>query len=68
MTILRQGRDVTLTLPDGRRTTFTFSYQQGGLSEYQAQWSAAPGVTATLYPLDNASLIGLGQILSGNMY
>jgi len=38
------GRDVTLTLPNGQRTTFYFYVDSTG----QAQWQAAPGVTATL--------------------
>jgi RHS repeat-associated protein len=39
--------DVTLTLPDGRRTTFGFSPFAGSLSA-SAQWTAPPGVFATL--------------------
>jgi RHS repeat-associated protein len=48
------SRDVTLTLPDGRRTTFRFYLEpcEGDSGEfglcYQAKWAAAPGVTAKL--------------------
>jgi RHS repeat-associated protein len=50
------GRDVTLTLPDGRRTTFLFTmhdytetgYSWLGLFNYQAGWVAEPGITAKL--------------------
>jgi RHS repeat-associated protein len=52
------GRNVTLTLPDGRRTTFSYYLRQGG-SEcsgcYQAFWQAPPGVYATLTTLDSAT-------------
>ncbi|OGV69666.1 MAG: hypothetical protein A3K18_25780 [Lentisphaerae bacterium RIFOXYA12_64_32] len=43
------ARDVTITLPDGRRTTFTFSIRRGSLRAW-AEWTAAPGVYATLVP------------------
>jgi YD repeat-containing protein len=47
------GRDVTLTLPDGRRTTFYFTlvssvFGDGSGWAYDAKWIAPPGVTATL--------------------
>ena len=47
------GRDVTLTLPDGRRTTFRYyldAHSLGGVAglTYAAKWEAEPGVTATL--------------------
>jgi RHS repeat-associated protein len=51
------GRDVTLTLPDGRRTTFTYTMVPFNFGDYQcwnAVWKAEPGVTATLTTL-NAS-------------
>ena len=35
------GRDVTLTLPDGRRTTFTYSLQPAGNFRLSAVWTAA---------------------------
>jgi RHS repeat-associated protein len=38
--------DVTLTLPDGRRTTFAFGYDPGLI--YHAKWTAPAGVTAKL--------------------
>ncbi len=53
---LRTGgsRDVTLTLPDGRRTTFQFQFAQGGCLSanymfcYRATWQAQPGINAQL--------------------
>ena len=45
-------RSVTLTLPDGQRTTFSYDLVQAdrfGL-QYKAVWKAAPGVYATLQP------------------
>ena len=43
------GRDVTLTLPDGRRTTFLFSpTYQPSLSQATASWVAPPDVHANL--------------------
>jgi YD repeat-containing protein len=47
------GRNVTLTLPDGRRTTFLFNLVNTADSEdlpgcLDAHWTAAPGVHATL--------------------
>ena len=47
------GRDVTLTLPDGRQTTFVFSPQPypgdtGQGTIYQAQWKPPGDVHATL--------------------
>ena len=42
------NRDVTLTLPNGQRTTFYFYLQQSGTYTYQATWVSASGVTATL--------------------
>jgi RHS repeat-associated protein len=49
MTSIRTGgnRDVTLTLPDGRRTTFYFKPYVGQASA-TALWSSSPGVYATL--------------------
>jgi RHS repeat-associated protein len=51
------GRDVTLTLPDGRRVTFTYSEQvvNGFASYYQAVWTPPPGVTASLKPAPPAT-------------
>ncbi|HEY5914357.1 MAG TPA: LamG-like jellyroll fold domain-containing protein [Verrucomicrobiae bacterium] len=52
------GRDVTLSLPDGRRTTFAFYLEQGACQPgdeadfcYYAKWKSPPGVTATLSAL-----------------
>jgi RHS repeat-associated protein len=44
------GRDVTLTLPDGRRTTFCFKLdsEPGLVRGYRGTWVSEPGVTATL--------------------
>lgn len=56
------GRNVTLTLPDGRRTTFEFSLQPGPSDGgvpcfcYEAKWLAPPGVHATLTAMDNNRL------------
>ncbi len=60
------GRNITLTLPDGRRTTFAFSLTPG-LSDasgvscfcYQAFWTAPPGVYYTLQPTVSNKLIQL---------
>ncbi len=43
------GRNVTLTLPDGRRTTFAFKPRVTSGQAY-AEWEAPPGVRATLKP------------------
>ena len=44
------GRDVTLTLPDGRRATFQFYYDgpYGSDSKYYAKWHSPAGVNYTL--------------------
>jgi RHS repeat-associated protein len=42
------GRNVTLTLPNGQRTTFYYYLVSTGYGTYQPQWQAEPGVTATL--------------------
>jgi RHS repeat-associated protein len=42
------GRDVTLTLPDGRRTTFSMVLLPGGWYGQVADWQADPGVSYTL--------------------
>jgi len=43
------GRDVTLTMPDGRRATFYFTLVSGGCAScYTAQWIAPAGVYASL--------------------
>jgi YD repeat-containing protein len=61
---LREGglRDITLTLPDGRRTTFRFSLVAGGGNEpftYHARWTATSGIHATLTPTGDDRLIAL---------
>jgi len=56
------GRDVTLTLPNGQRTTFYFSLEQGDNGTYRAVWTAAPGITATLGALGEN---GLETIVGG---
>ena len=43
------GRNVTLDLPDGRRVTFTYGIRRGSLAAW-AEWTAPPGVYATLVP------------------
>lgn len=48
------GRNVTLTLPDGRRATFIFDFQAGGEDCpgcFHGIWKAPLGVTATLSTL-----------------
>jgi len=48
------NRDVTLTLPDGRRTTFAFTPKfRSQDCQADATWVAPPGVTETLKPLDS---------------
>ena len=44
------NRNITLTLPNGRRTTFTFGIRQGPLWLY-AEYRAARGVQETLTPI-----------------
>ena len=53
------GRNVTLTLPDGRRTTFAFSVEPGPGADgapcfcYRAKWTPPAGVVASLTPMDS---------------
>jgi RHS repeat-associated protein len=54
------GRNVTITLPNGRQTTFQFSPQLGGLG-YQAVWTAPSDVHASL---ETIGLPGI-QVLTG---
>ncbi len=49
------GRDVTLTLPNGRRTTFVYSPVARPLFDV-AQWVAPPDVHATLTSLRSAEI------------
>ena len=51
------GRNVTLTLPDGRRTTFLFSLEGAGRFKHRAQWTAPPGVQVTLEAFGSTELI-----------
>src|SRR5262249_10994121 len=53
-------RDVTLTLPDGRRTTFYYAPEQGQCNDGDpanfcllAKWQAPYGINATLAPMDD---------------
>jgi RHS repeat-associated protein len=55
------GRDVTLTLPNGERTTFYFTLRPGVGYQY-AEWVAAPGVFAKLEPIDDNRLSVIGTI------
>ena len=56
------GRDMTLTLPGGRRVTFEFRLEPGAEEGgvpcfcYQATWIAPPGVNATLTAMGNREL------------
>ena len=67
---LRDGgsRDITLTLPDGRKTTFAFSLTPGDEDEcapfdpqfcFVAKWTPPPGVYATLTPTSRNQLLTL---------
>jgi RHS repeat-associated protein len=54
------GWDVSLNLPDGRRTTFAFSYH-GVWPTLYAKWTAPPDVHATLTMLGNNEIdFGVG--------
>lgn len=58
------GWDVTLTLPDGRRTTFQFGYD-GAWPNLSAKWTPPPGVNATLEtinPNDSSIVFGADGI------
>ena len=62
---LRQSgsRDVTLTLPDGQRTTFLFSLNAGGMFQSGAGWiNPSPEVTATLTGLGDLSLLDFSGV------
>jgi RHS repeat-associated protein len=61
------GRDVTLTLPNGQRTTFYYQPQPlGGLGDYTPTWIAAPGVTAQLLPGPDSATVE--NVLLGTAY
>ena len=55
------SRDVTLTLPDGRRCTYRFSLEEGGgwSFAYYANWTAPSGVKASLRPMVSNKLMVL---------
>ncbi|NOY82783.1 MAG: hypothetical protein GXP31_17430, partial [Kiritimatiellaeota bacterium] len=53
------GRDVTLTLPNGRRTTFYYRIQPAGWFTYRAAWKPGPGVHAALEPTCSPKIIAL---------
>ncbi len=56
------GRNISLTLPDGRRTTFAYSVVPGSSDDgvpcfcYRARWTPPPGVHASLTPLDRDTI------------
>ena len=55
------GRNVTVTLPGGRRATFAFNYVSGGGYRLLPDYTAPPGINAKLevkgyHPLDSLSL------------
>ncbi len=56
------GRDVTLTLPDGRRTTFVHSLVPGPSDDgvpcycFKSRWTPPPDVDATLNEFDDSTL------------
>ncbi|HVU09389.1 MAG TPA: LamG-like jellyroll fold domain-containing protein [Verrucomicrobiae bacterium] len=56
------GRNVTLTLPNGQRTTFYYQPVQIDNGHYQPAWQSAPGITAHLgvqgNPIINLDLSG----------
>jgi len=59
------GRDVTLTLPEGRRTTFLFTPAfrvVGGVATAYAEWQSAPGVTASLTMMGNNVINSFGGL------
>jgi len=54
------SRDVTLTLPDGRRATFAFRPEFHSADMYaEAKWDAPPGVTEKLERLNDSGIINL---------
>ncbi len=55
------SRDVTLTLPDGRRCTYRFSLEEGGgwSFAYYGNWTAPSGVKASLRPTVSNKLMVL---------
>jgi RHS repeat-associated protein len=57
------GWDVTLTLPDGRRTTFAFGYD-GVWPTLYAKWTAPPDVHATLEMIGDKEIVFGGDGLA----
>ncbi len=71
------NRNVTLTLPDGRRTTFTFKLSDafaGGVAHvrYQAQFQSPTGVLEKLIPWDRSGndtpMLRVGGLVTSDMY
>ncbi len=68
------GRDVTVTLPDGQRITFTFSLRHSGRATdlyYLAEWNPPAGINAKLEPTCSnkyVSLFGGMQFWEAGMY
>jgi RHS repeat-associated protein len=59
------NRDVTLTLPNGQRTTFSYYLAPGGCALglcAQATWAAAPGVNATLTAEGNTTFDAIDEL------
>ena len=62
------GRNVTVTLPDGKRTTFRFGLRRidrWGF-QYIAYYTAAPGIYASLEPIGDARFNFLGGLQNWN--
>jgi RHS repeat-associated protein len=55
------GYDVTLTMPNGQRTTFYFYLTNTEAFTYNPAWSSAPGITATLTAQGNPVLQYFGD-------
>ncbi len=62
------GRDVTLTLPDGQRTTFYFATWNDSFGNNYPYYVAAPGVTATLTNIGNPYIVGIYEVGGGNPF
>lgn len=60
------GRDVTLTLPTGQRTTFYYNPRIDNSSgNVYPQWQAGPGITAKLAPGPNSAQVAVGAYALG---
>lgn len=55
------SRDITVTMPDGKRLSFMYHVEQGGgyFPTYRALWRPAPGVYATLEPTCSNEIVAL---------